>query len=78
MEAIRQTIRVENNSFRVVLPDNFSSEEVDVIILPSNSYDIPQWQIDEVRKRTEHYLKNPETATDVFEFLDELDKELEE
>jgi hypothetical protein len=44
----------------------------------SEDFVIPQWQIDEVRKRTEHYLKNPETATDVFEFLDELEKELEE
>ncbi len=76
MEALRQTIRVENNSFRVVLPDNFSSEEVDVIILPSNSYDIPKWQKEETKRRFDHYLKNPESATDVFEFLDELDNEL--
>lgn len=76
MEAYRQTYKVENNSFRVVLPDDFSSEEVDVIILPLNSYEIPQWQKEETKRRFEHYLKNPETATDVFEFLDELDNEL--
>lgn len=77
MEAIRQTVKVKNHTINITLPDNFNAEEVDVIILPSSSeYTIPQWQIDEVRKRTEKYLKNPESATDIDDFLKEIENEL--
>ncbi len=34
MEAIRQTVKVKNHSFKITLPDNFNVDEVDVIILP--------------------------------------------
>jgi hypothetical protein len=37
---------------------------------------IPQWQIDEVRERTIKYLKNPESATDIDDFLKEIENEL--
>ena len=36
MEAIRQTVKVKNHSFKITLPDNFNAEEVDVIILSKN------------------------------------------
>lgn len=39
-------------------------------------YEIPQGQIDEVRERTEKYLKNPESATDIDDFLKEIENEL--
>jgi len=38
--------------------------------------EIPQWQIDEVRKRTIKYLKNPECAADIDDFLKEIENEL--
>jgi len=77
MEAIRQTVKVINHKIHITLPDNFNADEVDVIILPSSTrYEIPQWQIDEVRERTEKYLKNPESATDIDDFLKEIENEL--
>jgi hypothetical protein len=33
MEAIRQTVKVKNHSFKITLPDDFNAEEVDVIVL---------------------------------------------
>lgn len=56
MEAIRQIITVKNHSVTVILPDDFKADEVEVIIFPiqSNEYKIPQWQIDQVRERTEN------------------------
>jgi len=78
MEAIRQTLKVKNHTINIILPDDFNADLVDVIILPSqnNEYSIPQWQIDEVRERTEKYLKNPENVTDIDEFLKEIDDDL--
>ena len=77
MEAIRQTVKVKNHSFKITLPDNFNAEEVEVIIMPSSKiYEIPQWQIDEVRNRHDKYLKNPENVTDIDDFLKELENEL--
>ena len=53
MEAIRQFVTVKNHQINITLPDDFNAEEVEVIILPrSNSYEIPQWQIDAVRERS--------------------------
>ncbi len=77
MEAFRQTVKVKNHTINITLPDTFNAEEVDVIILPSSAkYEIPQWQIDEVRERTKKYLKNPESATDIDDFLREIENEL--
>ena len=78
MEAIRQIVKVIDNKINIILPDNFNAEEVEVIILPSQNheYSIPQWQIDEVRERTEKYLKNPKSATDIDDFLKEIEGEL--
>ncbi len=78
MEAIRQTVKVKNHSFKITLPDNFNAEEVDVIILPKEhkEYNIPQWQIDQVRERHDAYMKNPEIATNIDDFLEELEREI--
>lgn len=77
MEAIRQFVTVKNHQINITLPDDFNAEEVEVIILSSSKeYQIPQWQIDEVRERTEKYLKDPSSAQDIDEFLKELDSEL--
>lgn len=36
MQAIRQTVKVKNHSFKITLPHNFNAEEVEVIILSKN------------------------------------------
>jgi hypothetical protein len=78
MEAIRQIISVKNHTINIVLPDDFIADEVEVIILPiqNNEYQIPQWQINQVRERTEKYLKNPKNITDMDDFLKEIENEL--
>jgi hypothetical protein len=77
MEAIRQTVKVKNHKISIVLPDDFNADEVDVIILPtSKEYQIPQWQIDQVRERTSEYLKNPSIGRDFFEAMKEIEDEL--
>lgn len=77
MEAIRKTVKVKNHKINITLPDDFHADEVDVIIMPSSAkYEIPQWQIDEVRERTKKYLKNPETALDFDKVIKEIEAEL--
>lgn len=78
MEAIRQTVKVKNNTISIVLPDDFNAEFVDVIVLPSHDkeYSIPQWQIDEVRERTIEYFKNPSIALDFDDVMKDLDNYL--
>ena len=78
MEAIRQIVKVKNNKITITLPENFSTDEVEVIILSSrnDNYTIPQWQMDEVRNRADKYLKNPENVTDIDDFLKEIENEL--
>ena len=74
MEAIRQFVKVKNKKISITLPDNFTAEEVEVIILPKlDLYEIPQWQIDEVRERTKEYIKNPEIALNFDDVLKEVE-----
>lgn len=78
MEAIRQFVKVKNHQVNITLPEDFNAEEVEVIIFAKseNEYAIPQWQIDEVRDRTEKYLKNPKNVTDIDDFLKEIENKL--
>ncbi|WP_188049639.1 hypothetical protein [Flavobacterium sp. GP15] len=77
MEAIRQFVKVKNQKISITLPDDFKAEEVEVIILPKlNSYEIPQWQIDEVRERTKEYLKNPKNILNFDDVLKEMEDDL--
>lgn len=78
MEAIRQFVKVKNHQVNITLPEDFNAEEVEVIIFAKSEseYAIPQWQIDEVRERTEKYLKNPKNVTDIDDFLKEIENEL--
>ena len=78
MEAIRQTVKVKNHSFKITLPDDFNAEEVDVIIMAKEPsvYEIPQWQMDQVRERRAEYLKNSTIARDFNEAMKEIEDEL--
>ena len=79
MQAIKRIIEVKNHTFTVVLPDDFMASRVEVIILPTTSatsIDVPQWQQEEVLRRLELYRKNPESAVDFDEALDEIEKGL--
>jgi hypothetical protein len=51
---------------------------MEAIILPvqNENHKIPQWQIDQVRERTENYLKNPKNVTEIDDFLKEIEKDL--
>jgi len=77
MEAIRKIVTVKNHQINITLPEDFYADEVEVIILPKqDDFEIPQWQINEVRERTERYLKNPNDVTDIEDFLKEIEDEL--
>lgn len=77
MEAIRKIVTVKNHQINITLPEDFYADEVEVIILPKqDDFEIPQWQINEVRERTERYLKNPNVVTDIEDFLKEIEDEL--
>ena len=77
MEAIRKIVTVKNHQINITLPDDFNAKEVEVIILPKqDDFEIPQWQINEVRERAERYLKNPNNVTDIDDFLKEIEDEL--
>ncbi|WP_396169329.1 addiction module protein [Flavobacterium sp.] len=76
MKAIKQIIDVENHTFSVVLPKDFTAKRVEVIILPSNPEDdIPQWHKEIIDKRLKDYKQNPDDVTDFDVFCDELEKE---
>jgi hypothetical protein len=76
MKAIKQIIDVENHTFSVVLPRDFTAKRVEVIILPSNPEDdIPQWHKEIIDKRLKDYKQNPDDVTDFDVFCDELEKE---
>jgi hypothetical protein len=78
MEAIRQIVKVKNNKISITLPANFSAEEVEVIILSSQdeNYSVPQWQMDQVRERSNQYHKNPEIELDFDAAMKEIENDL--
>lgn len=59
MEAIRKIITVKNHQINITLPDDFNADEVEVIILPSEKSlkQIPEWQKNQVRERSEEYKR---------------------
>jgi len=78
MEAIRQIVKVKNNKISITLPEDFSADEVEVIILSSrnDNYSIPQWQMDQVRERSNQYHKNPDIGLDFDEAMKEIENDL--
>ncbi len=75
MNALRQFIDVPNKTFQVTLPDNFTSKRIEIIILPSDEEDIPDWHKPIIDSRLVDYKKNPQNVTDCDTFLDELENE---
>ena len=76
MQAIKRIIEVKNNTFTVVLPDDFTASCVEVIILPSiQDNEIPQWHKEIIDKRLKEYKQNPDNVTDFDIFCEELEKE---
>jgi hypothetical protein len=76
MQAIKQIIDVENHTFSVVLPKDFTAKRVEVIILPSNpENDIPEWHKEIIDNRLKDYKQNPDDVTDFDVFCDELEQE---
>ena len=78
MEAFRKTVTVKNHKISITLPEDFSSEEVDVIILPSQNkeFNIPQWQMNQVRERSEEYHKNPSIGLNFDKAMRNIENEL--
>lgn len=78
MEAIRQFIKVNGRNISITLPDDFNADEVEVIILPSaKQYNpVPEWQMQQVRERSEAYLKNPSSAEDFDKAMKDIEDEL--
>jgi Putative addiction module component len=77
MYAIRQFIEVKNNSFNVILPDDFKAKKVEVIIMSSEeSLEIPDWQKKEAIRRLDLYKSNPKSALSFDQVMDEIENEL--
>ncbi len=76
MNAIRQFIDVKNNSFNVSLPDDFKASRVEIIIMPSEITEIPQWQKTEALRRLEMYKTNPEAVLDFDKVMDQIENDL--
>lgn len=77
MEAIRKIVKVIDREIHITLPSGFNAEEVEVIIFPASAeYQIPQWQIDQVRERTDNYIKNPQSAFEMDDFFKRIDSEV--
>jgi hypothetical protein len=76
MDAIRQFIDVKNHTFQVTLPDDFKASRVEIIILPSEANEIPEWQKTEALRRLEIYKDNPKSALDFDQVMDEIELDL--
>lgn len=78
MEAIRQFIKVNGRNINITLPEDFNADEVEVIILPlAKQYNpVPEWQMQQVRERSEAYLKNPSSAEDFDKAIKDIEDEL--
>ena len=76
MNAIRQFIEVKNNSFNFLLPEDFKASRVEIIIMPSEVTEIPQWQKTEALRRLKIYKTNPEVVLDFDKVMDQIENGL--
>jgi hypothetical protein len=75
MDAIRQFIDVKDNTFQVILPDNFTASRVEIIILPSEEV-LSNGTKKMLDNRLEEYYKNPNDVYDFDQLLEELENEI--
>ncbi|WP_445455351.1 hypothetical protein [Flavobacterium sp. HNIBRBA15423] len=59
MEAIRQFVKVKNHQITITLPEDFNTEEVEVIILVKNDNDLMLSERE--KKILDNRVKEPET-----------------
>jgi hypothetical protein len=72
MDAIRQIIKVKNNTFNAVLPKDFTAKTVEVIIIPTDdAIGIPEAHKAIVRKR----ILELQPDVDAHEMLTALEKD---
>lgn len=77
MEAIRQFAKVVNHQVHITLPDDFDAEEVEIIIMTtSQNFQIPEWQLSEVRERTSEYNKDKSIGLNFDDVIKKLENEL--
>jgi hypothetical protein len=78
MKAIRQFIDVKNNSFSVLLPDDFKASKVEVIILPivENDHKLDVETKKMLDNRLNDYLENPKDVQYFDALLNELEGEI--
>ncbi|WP_293889753.1 hypothetical protein [Flavobacterium sp.] len=73
MEAIRQFVKVKNHQINITLPENFTADEVEVIILAKNENDfqISENQIklldDRANEPESEYIKSSESLNRIKE-----------
>jgi len=70
----------ERSAFSKYKKDTLNESETPYVLskddLDSKNITIPQWQIEEVERRTQEYLKNPESAVSLEDFLKEFEDDL--
>ncbi|NLN32407.1 MAG: hypothetical protein GX159_02265 [Flavobacteriaceae bacterium] len=77
MNAIRQFINVEDNSFQVTLPEGFNAKKVEVIIIPSdNDSTVGEDLRNLLEVRLKDYENHPDEMLDFNELLQQLEDEL--
>lgn len=78
MQEFHQTVKVKNHVINITLPDYFDCDEVEVFVLKKekNNFEIPQFQIDEVRERKAEFIKNPSIAKKFHEVMKNIEDDL--
>lgn len=72
-ELSEEEIAILENRLNEPETDYISSEESLELL---DNFQIPQWHIDEVQKRTEEYQKNPDIALDFDKAIKDIEDEL--
>lgn len=76
MNVIRQIVEVKNHSIQVNLPEDFSADRVEVIILlPEEDDQIAEETKLLLNERLESYRINPNQVSDFDEFIEEINED---
>ena len=78
MQEFHQIVKVKNHVINIALPDHFDCDEVEVFVLKKekNNFEIPQFQIDEVRERITEFIKNPSIAKNFHDVMKNIEDDL--